>query len=32
MPYLQDDTTHVLASMNLFVRSAGSDPGCWHTA
>jgi predicted permease len=27
MPYLQDDTMHVLASMNLFVRSAGVDPG-----
>jgi putative ABC transport system permease protein len=27
MPYLQDDTQHVLASMNLFVRSAGNDPG-----
>ena len=27
MPYTQDDTTHVLASMNLFVRSAGDDPG-----
>jgi len=26
MPYTQDDTNHVLASMNLFVRSAGSDP------
>jgi ABC-type antimicrobial peptide transport system permease subunit len=26
MPYLQDDTHHVLASMNLFVRSAGDDP------
>jgi putative ABC transport system permease protein len=26
MPYTQDDTTHVLASMNLFVRSAGGDP------
>ena len=27
MPYTQDDTAHVLASMNLFVRSAGDDPG-----
>src|SRR4029077_20746084 len=27
MPYTQDDTTHVLASMNLFVRSAGDNPG-----
>ena len=26
MPYTQDDTSHVLASMNLFVRSAGRDP------
>ena len=26
MPYTQDDTNHVLASMNLFVRSAGTDP------
>lgn len=26
VPYTQDDTTHVLASMNLFVRSAGPDP------
>jgi predicted permease len=26
MPYIQDDTNHVLASMNLFVRSAGGDP------
>ena len=26
VPYLQDDTYHVLASMNLFVRSAGGDP------
>ena len=26
MPYLQDDTTHVLASMNLFVRSVGDNP------
>ncbi len=26
MPYTQDDTNHVLASMNLFVRSAGADP------
>lgn len=26
MPYTQDDTTHVLASMHLFVRSAGNDP------
>ena len=26
MPYTQDDTNHVLASMNLFVRSAGGDP------
>jgi predicted permease len=25
MPYTQDDTNHVLASMNLFVRSAGGD-------
>lgn len=27
MPYTQDDTHHVLASMNLFVRSSGRDPG-----
>jgi predicted permease len=27
VPYLQDETHHVLASMNLFVRSAGDDPG-----
>jgi ABC-type antimicrobial peptide transport system permease subunit len=27
MPYTQDDTHHVLASMNLFVRSTGGDPG-----
>ena len=26
MPYTQDDTHHVLASMNLFVRSSGADP------
>ena len=26
MPYTQDDTNHVLASMNLFVRSAAVDP------
>jgi predicted permease len=26
MPYTQDDTNHVLASMNLFVRSPGADP------
>ena len=26
MPYTQDDTFHVLASMNLFVRSAGENP------
>ena len=26
LPYTQDDTNHVLASMNLFVRSAGADP------
>jgi putative ABC transport system permease protein len=26
MPYTQDDTYHVLASMNLFVRSAGENP------
>lgn len=26
MPYTQDDTYHVLASMNLFVRSAGVNP------
>jgi predicted permease len=26
MPYTQDDTNHVLASMNLFVRSIGGDP------
>jgi putative ABC transport system permease protein len=26
MPYTQDDTNHVLASMNLFVRSTGGDP------
>jgi len=27
VPYLQDETHHVLASMNLFVRSTGQDPG-----
>ncbi|HEX7958578.1 MAG TPA: ABC transporter permease, partial [Terriglobales bacterium] len=27
MPYMQDETYHVLNSMNLFVRTAGSDPG-----
>jgi putative ABC transport system permease protein len=27
MPFTQDDTYHVLASMNLFVRSAGGNPG-----
>lgn len=27
LPYLQDETHHVLASMNLFVRSSGNDPG-----
>ena len=27
VPYLQDETHHVLASMNLFVRSGGQDPG-----
>ena len=27
MPYTQDDTHHVMAWMNLFVRSAGRDPG-----
>ena len=27
MPYTQDDTHHVLASMNLFVRSSARDPG-----
>lgn len=27
VPYTQDDTTHVLASMNLFVRSTGNSPG-----
>jgi predicted permease len=27
MPYTQDDTNHVLGSMNLFVRSAAVDPG-----
>jgi predicted permease len=27
LPYTQDDTTHVLASMNLFVRTSGQDPG-----
>jgi len=26
MPYTQDDTNHVLASMNLFVRSSGGEP------
>lgn len=26
VPYTQDDTTHVLASMNLFVRSSGANP------
>lgn len=26
VPYTQDDTTHVLASMNLFVRSAARNP------
>ena len=26
MPYTQDDTYHVLASMNLFVRCAGENP------
>jgi putative ABC transport system permease protein len=26
VPYLQDETHHVLASMNLFVRSAGDNP------
>lgn len=26
VPYTQDDTTHVLASMNLFVRSAAGNP------
>ncbi|HET7348472.1 MAG TPA: ABC transporter permease [Acidobacteriaceae bacterium] len=26
MPYTQDDTNHVLASMNLFVRSGGGAP------
>jgi len=26
-PYLQDETHHVLASMNLFVRTGGDDPG-----
>ena len=26
MPYTQDDTHHVLASMNLFVRAAGTNP------
>jgi putative ABC transport system permease protein len=26
IPYTQDDTNHVLASMNLFVRSAGANP------
>jgi predicted permease len=26
LPYTQDDTNHVLASMNLFVRSAAADP------
>jgi putative ABC transport system permease protein len=26
VPYTQDDTNHVLASMNLFVRGAGVDP------
>jgi len=26
MPYTQDDTYHVLASMNLFVRSSGENP------
>jgi hypothetical protein len=32
VPYLQDETHHVLASMNLFVRSVGGDPGYWQTA
>jgi predicted permease len=27
LPYLQDETHHVLASMNLFVRSSSNDPG-----
>jgi putative ABC transport system permease protein len=27
LPYQQDETHHVLASMNLFVRSSGDDPG-----
>ena len=27
VPYLQDETHHVLASMNLFVRSMSDDPG-----
>ncbi len=27
VPYTQDESYHVLASMNLFVRSAGSNPG-----
>jgi putative ABC transport system permease protein len=27
MPYTQDDTMHVLASMNLFVRASERDPG-----
>jgi putative ABC transport system permease protein len=27
MPYTQDDTHHVLDSMNLFVRAAGDNPG-----
>jgi putative ABC transport system permease protein len=27
LPYLQDETHHVLASMNLFVRSAAENPG-----
>lgn len=26
MPYTQDDTMHVLASMNIFIRSAGGNP------
>ncbi|HVH88779.1 MAG TPA: ADOP family duplicated permease, partial [Terriglobales bacterium] len=26
MPYTQDDTMHVMASMHLFVRSSGNDP------
>jgi putative ABC transport system permease protein len=27
LPYTQDETYHVLNSMNLYVRSAGNDPG-----